>query len=210
MCMMTIDWKRNGSNSYRNGHDENPLKRNCSHLYNNVHDENPFKKKEIVIRTEMCMTKIYSNWNCSHSYGNVHDENPFKKKSIVIRTEMCFMKTNSKEIDSLSYRIFFWTKTINYPRLVHPFIYQVLRRSFMTVIRRSLLTGRGHIVSPRCQSVRRWTSRFHTGYQRFRIPQVQVAPIVRKACLTIVSQFIHSTSLVVSIIVYETHTQGNG
>ena len=76
--------------------------------------------------------------------------------------------------------------------IVHPFIYRGLRRSFLRVIRRSLLTGRGHIVSPRCQSVHRRTSRSHTGYQRFPIPQVQIAPIVRKACLTIVPQFIHS------------------
>ena len=68
----------------------------------------------------------------------------------------------------------------------------LLRRSFLTIIRRSFLTGRGHIDSPRCQSVRRRTSRSHTGYQRLPIPQVQVAPILSKAYLTIVPQFIHS------------------
>ena len=81
---------------------------------------------------------------------------------------------------------------MNYPRLVQPLIYRVLRRQFLTVIRRSFLTGRGHIDSPRCQSVRRRTSRSHTGYQRFPIPLVQVALIVRKSYLTIVSHFIRS------------------
>ena len=84
------------------------------------------------------------------------------------------------------------TECINYLRLVQPLIYRGLRRSFLTVIWRSFLTGRGHIDSPRCQSVRRRTSISHTGYQRFPIPQVQVAPIVRKAYLTTVPQFIHS------------------
>ena len=34
----------------------------------------------VVIRTEMCITKIHSKRNGSHSYRNVYDDNPFKKK----------------------------------------------------------------------------------------------------------------------------------
>ena len=52
------------SHSYRNVHDENPYKKNMdSHSYRNVHDENPYKKKWIVIRAEMCMTKIHTTRN---------------------------------------------------------------------------------------------------------------------------------------------------
>ena len=58
-----------------------------SHSYRNVHDENPLKITWIVIRTEMCMTKI-----------------SLKKKWIVIRTEICMTKTNMK-MDSHSYRM---------------------------------------------------------------------------------------------------------
>ena len=34
-----------------------------SHSYKNVHDENPLKKKWIVIRTEMRITKTHSKKN---------------------------------------------------------------------------------------------------------------------------------------------------
>ena len=44
-----------------------------SHLYKDVHDEKPIRIW-IVIRTEMCMTKIQKNIE-SHLYRNVHDEN---------------------------------------------------------------------------------------------------------------------------------------
>ena len=105
--------------------------------------------------------------------------------------EDCIVFASRYIIDSTMFRQIF-LGDIKYPRLVQPLIYRVLQWSFLTVIRRSFLTSRGHIDSPRRQSVRRRTSRSHRGYQRFPIPQVQVAPIVRKAYLTIVLQFIHS------------------
>ena len=68
------------SHSYRNGHDEKPFKNNMdSHSYRNMHDEKPYTKKEIIIRTEMSMTKTHS-----------------KVIWIVIRTEMCMTKTHTQ------------------------------------------------------------------------------------------------------------------
>ena len=57
----------------------NALERNWeqnSNSYKAVHDENP-KRIWIVIRTNMCMTKIYKNMD-SHSYRDVHDKTPYK------------------------------------------------------------------------------------------------------------------------------------
>ena len=80
MFMMKTYSKRNGSNSYRNVHDENPFKKKWWSFVQKCALRKPIQKEMVVIRTEIFMKKTYSKRNGSHSYRNVHDENPFKKK----------------------------------------------------------------------------------------------------------------------------------
>ena len=121
MFMTEINSKRDGSHSYRNVHDDNPIKKKWQSFEQKCAWRQSIQKERIVIRTEICMTTIHSKRDGSYSYRNVYEENPFKKKwesfvqkcawrqsiqkeMVAIRTEMCMTTIHSKRKDSHSYR----------------------------------------------------------------------------------------------------------
>ena len=73
MFMTEINSKRDGSHSYRNVHDYNPIKKKWQSFEQKCARRQSIQKEMVVIRTEICMATINSKRNGRHEHLCTND-----------------------------------------------------------------------------------------------------------------------------------------